>query len=62
MNFSYAKSEIDRYLSIGVDRSDVALLVSSWGFCKEDMESLNLYLHESETKLIPKLIKTSQRI
>jgi hypothetical protein len=46
MEKALAKWEIDRYLSLGVARSDVALLVASWGFEAKELEELNWYLHD----------------
>lgn len=46
MTLSYTKFEINRYLTMGIDRSDVALLVASWGLSAKDLEKANEYLHE----------------
>jgi hypothetical protein len=48
MTLGYAKNEINRYLRIGVDKSDIACLVASWGLSISDMESANWYLHNPE--------------
>jgi hypothetical protein len=52
MEVNFAKREINRYMRLGVDRSDVALLVSSWGLTASDLELANEYLHEWKPKTI----------
>ena len=47
MTLKDAKREIDKLMLKGLDKSDVSLLVLSWGtLSKEDMEEAAWYLHE----------------
>ncbi|MFA5300439.1 MAG: hypothetical protein WC389_19815 [Lutibacter sp.] len=45
MKLEFAKTEIHRYFDLGVDKSDVAYLVASWGLSTDDLEKANNYLH-----------------
>ncbi len=53
MTLQDAKREIDKLFRAGLDRSDVACLVLSWGtLSKEDMEEACWYVHEWQPKHI----------
>lgn len=54
MKKEFAKNEIKRYALLGVSKSDIALLLSSWGLNAKDLEELNNYLHELDYKKILK--------
>lgn len=45
MKLEYAKTEIKRYFDLGLDKSDVACLVASWGLNTEDLEKANNFVH-----------------
>ncbi len=57
MNLLQAKKEINRYVKIGVDKSDVALLIASWGLENSDLEKANWYLHEISVNNLPPVLK-----
>jgi hypothetical protein len=46
MKWAFAKTEIDRYVKLGVSKNDIALLVASWGLSTQDLELSCQYLHE----------------
>lgn len=53
MSLADAKREIDKLLQAGLDKSDVACLVLSWGtLSKADMEEATWYLHEWQDKSV----------
>lgn len=47
MDMTLVKIEINRYLRIGVDKSDIALMIASWGLTPEDLEKANWELHDA---------------
>lgn len=47
---SFAKNEIDRYIRLGVSKSDIACLAASWGLSTNDLETANEYIHEVVVK------------
>jgi hypothetical protein len=47
LNLEEAQNEIDKLMAKGIDRSDVALLVLSWGTLSDtDLETAIWYLHD----------------
>lgn len=48
MTLDYAKKEISRLLGKGLEKSDVACLVASWGLSMTDMEAANQYIHDAK--------------
>lgn len=54
MKVEFAKTEIKRYALLGISKSDIALLVSSWGLNSKDLEAMNNYLHELDLKNVLK--------
>ena len=62
MTLDYAKQEINRYMALGIDRSDVACLLASWGLTIRELEDANKYLHDWEIDQIDKLIRKGRKI
>jgi hypothetical protein len=45
MKLVFAKNEIQRYFNLGLDKSDIACIVASWGLSTKDFEEANEYIH-----------------
>ena len=54
MKLEFAKNEVKRYATLGVSKSDIALLASSWGLSTKDLEELNNFLHDLDLKHVLK--------